>query len=77
MAVFPGVDEETLTMVSERMRMLVEMAAVRIDGLELRVTVSAGATRVLPDETVNDMIRRADRLLYQSKSEGRNRVSRG
>lgn len=77
MAVFPGVDEETLTMVSERIRMQVEMAAVRIDGLELRVTVSAGATLVLPDETVNDMIRRADRLLYQSKSEGRNRVSRG
>ncbi len=77
MAVLPGVDPDALVVVSERMRMMVERAAVRTDGLELLVTISVGSTMVRPEDSLDDMIRRADRLLYRSKDAGRNRVSLG
>ena len=40
----------------------------------LRVTLSAGLTRVLPGETFAEAAARADALLYRAKAEGRNRV---
>ena len=38
------------------------------------ISISAGVTRVCPDETFSEAMRRADRALYQAKSTGRNRV---
>lgn len=40
----------------------------------LSVTVSAGLTEVLPGESFNAAVARADALLYRAKREGRNRV---
>jgi diguanylate cyclase (GGDEF)-like protein len=40
------------------------------------VTVSAGVAGIRPNDTgINDLLRRADRALYQAKAEGRNRVA--
>lgn len=38
------------------------------------ISISAGVTRVYPDETFGDAMRRADRALYQAKSTGRDRI---
>ncbi|MCC6498276.1 MAG: diguanylate cyclase, partial [Propionibacteriaceae bacterium] len=38
-------------------------------------TVSIGATMALPDETADELVERADRLMYASKKSGRNRVT--
>ena len=41
----------------------------------LKVTSSAGLATARPDETVNQLLSRADRGLYQAKNAGRNRLS--
>jgi chemotaxis family two-component system sensor kinase Cph1 len=48
---------------------------VRVDGLELRVTVSVGITAAQTHHRPGDLLREADSAMYQSKNEGRNRSS--
>ncbi len=66
---------ETLAATTEKLRLLVESAFIEIDGAMLRVTVSMGATFIRADDTLQSVTDRADRLLYQSKTAGRNRVT--
>jgi diguanylate cyclase (GGDEF)-like protein len=39
------------------------------------VSVSIGAAMANPDESISDLLNRADRALYQAKAAGRNMVS--
>lgn len=61
-----------LPLVAERLRQAIHDARLLDDG---RVTVSIGATHVLPADTEESVFRRADAALYQSKKDGRNRVT--
>ena len=67
--------EDQLAIISEKMRMLVENAYVRQDEKDIRVTISCGATIVQEHDELIDVIRRADKLLYESKHAGKNRVT--
>lgn len=42
---------------------------------ELAVSISIGVTQLLPNETLNRLINRADKALHSSKANGRNRVT--
>ncbi len=75
LAVLPGVTEDILAVVSERIRMLVERAVTRTGERDIMVTVSIGATTAREGESTEEMLHRADTLLYQSKRNGRNLVS--
>lgn len=75
--VMPETGIETAKRVAERVRRAVDAAPFPIDGVEggLAVTVSVGLAESDAVSTPEQLFRRADRALYRSKSEGRNRVS--
>ena len=60
----------------ERIRSSIEQHAFEFDGQALKITISVGvATENIEDiSSIEDLIRRADRALYQAKATGRNRV---
>jgi two-component system cell cycle response regulator len=60
----------------ERLRRSVEQLAVEYDELAIPVTVSIGVACIpeLRVESAHDLLRAADRALYQAKQRGRNRV---
>lgn len=60
-----------------RLRLLVESSYLAHGEEKLNVTISLGATLFKEGDTVDTLIERADRLLYQSKNAGRNRLTRG
>ena len=67
-----GIDRAGLQLAAERIRSLIEKSRIRIDHQMLQVTVSIGATLVREGDAVDDLIKRADSLLYSSKQNGRN-----
>lgn len=72
-----NVVREQLLDISNRIRMLVSQSMVHVDSETLRVTISLGATMAKSAETLEELVKRADALMYQSKSDGRNRVTFG
>jgi len=72
-----NVDLEGLTAVGERVLQLVRNAFIDHEGEHFHVTASVGATLALEGDTVDSFVRRADRLMYRSKSEGRDRLTVG
>jgi diguanylate cyclase (GGDEF)-like protein len=63
-------------MVAERIRYEIESARLKVDGIEIRFTASMGIEAFHSDSkvTAEALIKAADKLLYQAKSEGRNQV---
>lgn len=64
-----------LESIGNRLRMLVEKSYILINNEKTRVTISVGATTVQDEDTVQGLLKRADSLLYESKKEGRNRLT--
>lgn len=65
---------ETCT-VAHRLRHTVESNVFLYDGQEIRVTISIGLVRYLKGQKLENALRQADLLTYQSKRNGRNRIS--
>lgn len=74
-AIIANVDEERLSAVAGKLRMLVEKSGVVVGGQIMGVTISIGATMSVPGDSPESVIKRADELLYESKARGRNRVT--
>jgi diguanylate cyclase (GGDEF)-like protein/PAS domain S-box-containing protein len=75
--ILPHVEVEVLLEVSERMRAFIESSYLVSDGKSLNITASIGATMALLEDTPSSIIQRADRLMYESKASGKNRVTIG
>jgi diguanylate cyclase (GGDEF)-like protein/PAS domain S-box-containing protein len=73
--ILPGITAQGLAVTAERLRMLVEHSWIQLPDEQVRVTISAGAIMVDPVENVAEALDRADLLMYESKSGGRNRVT--
>ncbi|MBT0664688.1 sensor domain-containing diguanylate cyclase [Geobacter pelophilus] len=68
------VDEEQFRMVGEKLRVLVESSYLQHNGEQLKVTMTMGGSRIRPDDTIEALLKRVDKLLYSGKQTGRNRV---
>jgi len=62
--------------VAEQIRVNVKNTTVQCDGIETSVTISLGAISIIPDDedSIEDLIGRVDRLLYNAKNEGKDQV---
>ena len=72
-----NVDEASLEAMGNRLRALVENSYIVHDNKKLSVNISIGATLVKSNDTEESLIKRADQLLYNSKSTGRNCLAMG
>jgi diguanylate cyclase (GGDEF)-like protein/PAS domain S-box-containing protein len=63
--------------IANRMRMLVSQSTVRVTDQLLSITVSLGATLATPSDDIETLVKRADNLMYKSKTNGRNQVTVG
>lgn len=79
MLVLPHTDGEQAWVVAEKVRQQLSQTNVVLPehGTILQVTASFGVTQLLPEDSVDSLMQRADRLLYQSKYNGRNCCTRG
>jgi PleD family two-component response regulator len=68
---------DNLKHVSDKLRTLVEHSRLDLPAVSLAAMISVGATLLLPSDTIESAINRADGLSYQSKRNGRNQVSVG
>lgn len=79
-AVLPHTDREAAVHVAERLRTAVERTSIHTAAGSLMITISIGIglleTRASTDPfTTHDLLDEADRCLYESKRQGRNRVT--
>jgi diguanylate cyclase (GGDEF)-like protein len=78
--VLPHTDREAALQVAERLRTAVESTSVQTSDGTRSITISIGighlGTRASPEPmTTHDLLDEADRCLYESKRQGRNRVT--
>lgn len=72
---FSAINIEKLKKIGEQLRMLVESSILRENQEEHHVTISIGGTMITSDDTTETLLKRADDYMYQSKQNGRNRVT--
>jgi diguanylate cyclase (GGDEF)-like protein len=70
-------DEGALHAAADKVRAQVEHSRLDADGQGLAVTISLGGTLLLPEDTYDSFVDRADALMYKSKQAGRNHVTIG
>lgn len=75
--ILQNVTPDYLQLAAERVRRFIERSFLMVDGEELSVTASLGATVVRGDDTFETIVDRADKLMYESKNKGRNKLTCG
>ena len=70
-----NIEELHLYQIAEKLRLLVGASHYTLGQTNIRVTVSIGGALAATSDSVESLLKRADRLLYQSKAAGRNRVT--
>lgn len=75
-ALLINIKHDDLALLAERLRRLVERSALTLDdGIVISATISIGATLARLGDGADTLIERADKLMFESKRRGRNRVT--
>ena len=78
LVILQDINVESLLKIGEKLLILVRESHIsHSDGRRISATISIGGTLVRESDTRDSVIDRADRLMYQSKANGRNRVTIG
>ena len=72
--VFPQAGIDRAASQGERLRKAIESKPFTLEADSKTLTISVGVTTSTDDDTVQDLLKRADDALYQAKGQGRNRV---
>lgn len=75
MVLLSGTSREAASIVGERLRMAVLGIQYLVENRAIELSVSLGCASLLPGESMDSLLRRADNALYVSKRDGRNRLS--
>jgi diguanylate cyclase (GGDEF)-like protein len=75
MVLLSSTNREAASMVGERLRMAVLGIQYLVENRAIELSVSLGCATLLPGESMESLLRRADNALYVSKGDGRNRLS--
>lgn len=67
-------DIDGASFLANRIRIAIEKRNFKYDGLNVRVTISAGVARLEKEFDGSHLVNIADQALYQAKNQGRNRV---
>ena len=74
--VLPETDLEEATMVADRMRGALSEASLALSGgVRISLTASFGIAELVPGQSAQQLVSRADAALYAAKAAGKNRVS--
>ena len=77
LVILKNVDSQNIGAISEKLRTIIQNSELPEKINIKQVTVSIGATNFQLSDTIEETIRRADRLMYKSKQSGKNRVTFG
>lgn len=61
--------------IAEKIRDRVEQKAIMVNNMAIKSTISIGVTEYIHELSISQNINNADKALYQSKNDGRNRVT--
>jgi len=70
-----NVDKNNLKKIAEKLRILIRESYINLVGARVQVTVSIGATLCQSGDTPDSLLERANKLMYQSKQQGRDKVT--
>jgi len=71
----PNTDLSSAVCLAERIRKGVESQTIQLEEVKAKMTISLGvASQEIGDLTIDDMLKRADQMLYKAKGDGHNRV---
>jgi diguanylate cyclase len=73
--VLPDTDHETATQLLNRLRGIIADLDWSAFSSGMRVTISAGVAVLMPNDTEETFLARADNALYAAKARGRNRIA--
>jgi len=65
---------EQARLLAEKIRQQTEQSRFSYNDISLHITTSIGLAELHPDDTLNQLLARADRALYRAKQAGRNRL---
>ncbi len=78
MVILQDIDPDALLMIGEKLLQLVSHSHLTLpDKRILSTTISIGGTLNRKEDSLESLVDRADRLMYQSKANGRNRITIG
>lgn len=72
-----NVNKKDVLTIAEKLRILVINSRVPFQDYRLNINVSIGATLAKRNDTVDSIIERVDKLIFESKLRGRNKVAMG
>jgi len=74
LALIEGVDQKGIIEIAERLRESIENKIIKVENIELNITISGGIAHISEEEDRDRLVNLADERLYVAKENGRNRI---